>query len=661
MIRKNQRLEPANIKNVEITGGFWKERFDVFQTVTVPDVMDKFEHHRQYGGALRNFRMLIDGKNGPAAGQGLHDKSGRTIRDLRGPHYGPPWYDALIGETIRGIADLYTRRPDAAVEERIDSYIELMDKAQEAIGDGYLHTYNVLNCPEHRLGRNGGDILWQHDLYTAGAIVEAGVHHYRATGKTRMLAVACKFANYLVSQIGPEPRDNIVPAHPLAEEAFLHLYELFAENPGLQEKTGVPVNEGDYLELVKFWLDMRGRHENRKSYPRYMGEYAQDHVPLLEQNEAVGHAVRAVLLYAGMSEYANITGDERYAAAAKRLWDNITLRKLHISGGVGAVHNEEKFGYEYQLPNTAYLETCAGAAMVFFARSMFLREGRAEYMDVLERALYNGVLPGVSLKGDEYFYENPLSSGGQIRRWEWHGCPCCPPMFLKVMGEFPSYLYSSNAEGIWVNLYAASRARIEIGDRGEAELVQETNFPWGGEVTLSLRSCPGKPFSLNLRIPEYAASFTVTVNGSTIGAAPRDTTDKGYFRIERDWKAGDKIGISIGLEARLMAAHPFVRHDFGKVAIERGPLLYCVEETDNIMDSLVIPESVRLTATEVPGLPGITGLGFVDTLYRDVLAIPYYVWANRVIGKMDVWLDLENYRVPDGDWTGKLYRPYTGG
>jgi DUF1680 family protein len=471
-----------------------------------------------------------------------------------------------------------------------------------------------------------------------------------------MLRVACRFANYVVSQIGPEPRDNIVPAHPLPEEAFLHLYELFAENPDLKQKTGLVIDENEYLKLVKFWLDMRGRHGNRKSYPRYMGEYAQDHAPLLEQAEAIGHAVRAVLLYTGMSEYANITGDEQYAAAAKRLWNNIVLRKLHISGGVGAVHNEEKFGYEYQLPNTAYLETCAGAAMVFFARSMFLREGHGEYMDILERALYNGVLPGVSLKGDEYFYENPLSSGGQVKRWEWHGCPCCPPMFLKVMGEFPSYLYSSSEEGIWINLYAASRALIEIGNRGEAELVQETNFPWDGGVTIALRSCPQKAFTVNLRVPEYAASFTVTINGAVM----QGTTDNGYFRVDREWKNGDEIGILMGLEPRLMAAHPYIRDDFGKAAIERGPLLYCIEEIDNVMDSVVIPENASLETVEVKDLPGIMGLTFEDTRYRNILAIPYYAWANRKIGKMEVWLDVENYRPPSGGWNTRIYRPYTG-
>jgi DUF1680 family protein len=626
-------------------------------------MLNKFENHRQYGGALRNFRMVIDGLKGPPAGQGLHDKSGRTIRHLKGLHYGLPWYDALIGECIRGISDVLVHCPGGAggfaVNEKLDEIIDLMARAQEAIGDGYLHTFNVLNCPEHRFGRNGGDLLWQHDLYTAGAIVEAGVHHYRSTGKLTMLKVACKFANYVVSQIGPEPRDNIVPAHPLAEEAFLHLYELFAEDPDLKQKTGIPVQEDEYLSLVKFWLDMRGRHKNRKSYPRYMGEYAQDHAPLLEQNEAVGHAVRAVLLYAGMSEYANITGDEQYAAAAKRLWDNIVLRKLHISGGVGSVHNEEKFGYEYQLPNTAYLETCAGAAMVFFARSMFLREGRAEYMDILERALYNGVLPGVSLKGDEYFYENPLSSAGQIKRWEWHGCPCCPPMFLKVMGEFPSYLYSSNDEGIWVNLYADSRGRIALENRGEVELVQETDFPWDGRVKILLRSSPGKSFSLNLRVPEYAASFEVRVNGTAVQGTP----DNGYFPVRREWKAGDEIGIVMNLKARLMAAHPYVRDDFGKAAIERGPLLYCVEEVDNIMDSLVIPEAVHLETTEIEDLPGLTGLTFEDTRYRKILAVPYYAWANRKIGRMDVWLDVENYHIPSPlheDWTRGIYRPYSG-
>jgi DUF1680 family protein len=218
-------------------------------------------------------------------------------------------------------------------------------------------------------------------------------------------------------------------------------------------------------------------------------------------------------------------------------------------------------------------------------------------------------------------------------------------------------LYSSNDEGIWINLYAASRAHIQIGNRGEAELVQETDFPWDGRVKISLRSAPEKAFTVNLRVPEYAASFTVTVNGALV----RNAADKGYFRIDREWKEGDEIGVSIGMEPRLMAAHPYIRDDFGKAAIERGPLLYCIEETDNVMDSVVIRENSCLETTGIKDLPGITGLTFEDTRYRKVLAVPYYAWANRKIGRMEVWLDIENYRIPSGSWSGSIYRPYTGG
>jgi DUF1680 family protein len=546
------------------------------------------------------------------------------------------------------------------LDERLDGYIAIMAQSQATpgavSGDGWLDTYTTLICPDHRFGRDGGNLLWQHNLYNSGCLVEAGVHHYRATGKTNLLVIACRQANYMAGVIGPEPRENIVPAHSLAEEAYLKLYVLFAENPQLKEKIPFPVDEAKYLELVKFWLDMRGRHTGRTSYPRYMGEYSQDHVPLTEQNEAVGHAVRAGLLYTGIAEYVNVTGDKDYAATAQRLWESITRRKMHVSGNIGAVHSEEKFGYEYQLPNNAYLETCAGAAMLFFARNMFLRKGEGEYMEILEKVLYNGVLPGVSLKGDNYFYENPLTSGGNIKRWDWHPCPCCPPMFLKVMGELPSYLYSKDDDGIYVNLYTSSEVSFDF-NQNKFELKQETRFPWNGRVTLRVKSAPSSLLKIRLRIPSYAKNFSIAVNGTPFSPVNRDS----FAILEREWKTGDVISLDLEITPFLVAAHPYVKDDEGKVALQYGPLLYCIEEADNNMAGIVIPEHWHFEKEESKNFPGIIEIVFEDTLYRKVRAVPYYAWGNRTMGKMEVWLPVENFKksgVPE--WGPVLYKPYKG-
>jgi DUF1680 family protein len=632
MIKKNQMLFLAELKDVKILDGFWKERFDVFEGVTIPDILSKFE--KSQGGALNNFKLVKNGK--------------------KGIHAGPPWYDGLIGECIRGISDFLILHYNKDLDDRLDGYIGLMAEAQEVSGDGYLNTYTTLMCPEHRFGKDGGNLLFQHDLYNSGCIVEAGVHHYRATGKVNLLIVACKLANHVVNEIGPKPKENIIPAHSLPEEAYLKLYCLFAEYPDIKDRIPFPVYEEEYLALVKFWLDMRGCHDNRKSYPRYMGEYAQDHMPLADQSEAVGHCVRAALLYTGLAEYVNITGDKAYEAAVQRIWENITQRKMYISGNIGAVHLEEKFGYEYQLPNTGYLETCAGAAMLFFSRSMFLAKGTGEYFDVLEQTLYNGVLPGVSITGDEYFYRNPLSSPGNEKRWAWHNCPCCPPMFLKVMGEMPSYLYASDMEGVYINLYASSRSLLHFGG-GEVELIQDTRFPWDGLVSLTIESCRHEIFKIRLRIPVYIHDFSVTVNGEVVSGK----VSNGYITIEKRWNQGDSISLNCKLKPELWVAHPYVKDNEGRAAIRYGPLLYCIEETDNDMDNIVIPENCNMRVIPSKDFPGFKDIVFEDTHYREVRAIPYFAWANRSIGKMEVWIPVENFRKTEaGEWGKELYKPY---
>jgi DUF1680 family protein len=629
----NRKINLLDGRQVALKDGFWAERLGAVETVSVPDILDKFERDR--GGAFNNYKRTRDHKVGY--------------------HSGYPFSDGLVCECIRGISDFLGRHPNKEIEKRLDGYIELMAAAQDVSGDGYLNTYVTNNGIPHRWGTNGGNLLWSHELYNAGAVVEAGVHHYRATGKTNMLRIAVKFANLVTREMGPIPNVNIVPLHSIAEEAFLKLYRLFAGNPSLKDEIGIPVREEDYLNLVKFWLDKRGRHEDRVSFPRYAGEYSTDHMPLKQQTEAVGHAVRAALCYFGMAEYVNLTGDAQYKAAAKRIWRNIVGRKMHITGGIGAIHSEEKFGNEYQLPNDAYLETCASVALLFFAKAMFENEGLGEYVDVMEIALYNNILSGVSLKGNEYFYRNPLMSDGSEKRWEWHACPCCPPMLLKVLGEMPSYIYGTSGDGVYVNLYAPSDARIPLAG-GILELAQDTAFPWEDTVRVKLGACPARGFTLRLRVPGYAGAAAVSVNGAAV-AEPivRD----GYIALKESWKSGDEVVLKLGIQPQFIASHPYIVYNAGQVALRYGPMVYCIEENDNDMTDVVVPETCPTAVRASKTLPGVTEICFEDTLYRKVTAVPYYAWANRKIGKMQVWIRKENFRnAPAQDWGDALYRPY---
>lgn len=607
-------------KNVRITEGFWKQQMDKIHHTTVWDVLNKFEHDHE-AGIMRNFEWVVEG--------------------ARGEHIGPPWYDGLICEVIRGISDIIATTYDEELDKKIEYYTEKISEAQAKDPDGYINTYTTLICPDKRWGENGGSLIWQHELYNIGCLVEAGIHYYKATGKTKLLKCAVLAADCLCSVIGEEPRKNIVPAHSLPEEAMVKLYRLFVDESQLvnvfETEYGMNIESDKYLELTKFWLDHRGVHSNRASFPHYMGEYSQDHCRIEEQSEAVGHAVRAALLYTGLTAAGIEAGEERYLQAAKRIWDNVEQTKLHISGGIGAVHNEERFGYQYDLPNDAYLETCAGVAFAFWAGEMYRAFGESKYMDAFECALYNNVLPGLSADGVHYFYENPLISDGSIERWSWHGCPCCPPMFLKLMGSLPDYIYTYNNETLAVNLYMGSKGKLFVADT-EVEIMQEDcNIPWEGTSKITVNPAKESHFTLALRKPAWAESFKAEFRGKSYDVCD----EKGYILIEETFKANDRIVISMTLPAMKIEAHPYVSADTGKVALMRGPLLYCLEEKDN-------PEGVDI----------IVGNSGLETFEKDVCvnavcikgecangdfftAIPYYLWNNRGKGKMNVWLEQE--------------------
>jgi DUF1680 family protein len=639
-----QKVRNLPVAATSITDKFWAPKLKVLREVTVHDVLDKF----QSDGAFQNFCFVANGDDG-------------------GYHRGEPWYDGLIYETIRGIADILAVDYNKELDDRVDEIIEIVAKAQHAVGDGYINTYTLLDRPHQRWGDNGGNLRWQHDVYNAGCLVEAAVHHYKATGKTSLLDVAVRFANHMSDLMGPAPKRNIVPAHSLPEEALLKLYQLAIDEPELASRLSVPFVAAHYLDLVTFWIANRGNHDGRPSWEAY----AQDHKPVLEQEEAEGHAVRATLLYTGLTALYLTTGESKYVETAKKLWENIAYNKSHISGGVGAVHQEEKFGPNYELPDDGYLETCAAVGMGYFSWNLFLATGESKYIDALENILYNILLAGRSMNGHKYFYENPLVSNGRHNRWEWHNCPCCPPMIVKMLPELPAMIYAYDEQGVFVNLYVEAESQMQIGDV-VVGLAQQTAYPWDGSIGITVTPERAAQFQIRLRIPKWCEAYTVQVNGQS--------TDyrvvNGYAILEREWNRGDVIRLDLEMPVNLVEAHPNVTTHVDRVAIKRGPMLYCLESVDN--EKFVIRRGqvqyTRESADQEKGIhrklptAPVFETEYVDSFFDgavivrtkdvdgdEVIAIPYPYWNNRSRGAMNIWLQHAKQSDLKG-WENRLYR-----
>jgi DUF1680 family protein len=663
--------------DVKINDSFWSPRLQLWQTKTVNDVFDKFEgRYTPQGESLeRDFKDLGITRNAflnfdlVAAGK----------RDI-GKHHGPPWYDGLIYETIRGSADLLSIYPNEDLEARIDGYIDRIAKAQASDPDGYINTYTQLMNSKQRWGFNGGMLRWQHDVYNAGMLVESGVHYYRATGKTKLLNVAVKMANYMCKEIGPLPKKNVVPAHSGPEEALMKLYHLFKHEPALKSKMDSEVQEDDYYDLVRFWIEGRGHHvglpewnkwgneksekwirDNKYDDPKLgehrrpsWGDYAQDSVPVLQQKTIVGHAVRATLLATGVATVAAENKDPHYIDAATSLWDNMVGRRMFVTGGVGAIANDEKFGVDYFLPNDAYLETCAAVGAGFFSQRMNELTGKGKYIDEFERVLYNGVLTGISLSGDNYTYQNPLVSEHH-HRWEWHDCPCCPPMFLKMMGAIPDFIYSVSPDGIRVNLFIGSGAEFQV-ENNKVSLQQVTNYPWDGKVAISVDPEQAGEFVIKVRIPGWAlgvenplglyhsqvdVSPTVAVNGSVLDQKAVD----GYISISRSWKKGDKIELDLPMKPRLVYANDEVRNLSNMASVASGPLVYCFENNLNAdLDRLEIGSNTTAELKYQPDLlNGVNTIVYKSTSGNDYKAIPYYAVGNARTGdRYQVWVPVQH-------------------
>ncbi|MBR4756259.1 MAG: glycoside hydrolase family 127 protein [Bacteroidales bacterium] len=609
------------LKDVCLDGGFWGPRMQQWATTTANDVLDKFERD----GIYTNFDSVAEG-----------------LRDI-GKHAGPPWYDGLTYETIRGISDLLVLYPDPVLESRLDTVITHIIAAQASEPTGYINTYTQLNCNDKRWGKNGGQLRWQHDVYNSGCLVEAGIHFYRTTGKTDLLEAATKLANYMYDIMGPAPKWNVVPGHAQPEEALVKLYRLFKDEPGLAARLSVPVKAVHYKELAEFWIEQRGHYggEDPQGRPSEM-TYAQDSIPIFEQQTIEGHAVRATLLMTGLAAAAIENHDRRYIDAAKRLWDNMAGQKWFITGGVGAVHFDEKFGPDKFLPTDAYLETCAAVGAGFFSQRMNELTGKAFYMDEYERALYNNVLTGISFSGDRYTYQNPLNAEHHAR-WEWHGCPCCPPMFLKYMGAMPGYIYGSGKNSLYVNLFVSSHATVDVGGR-EVKASIETDYPWNGKIKVTVSPGKAKTFDVKIRIPGWASGkenpydlYTSQASGEPVlfvcgDRVPIEIED-GYAVVRRKWSDGDEIELNLPMNPRLVTAHPDVTQLKGRTALACGPIVYCLETIDNEdFDGILDPDvklELKWRGYLLGGIGTITGYNDGNVVFT---AIPYYAVGNRIPG-----------------------------
>ncbi|MBQ3659426.1 MAG: glycoside hydrolase family 127 protein, partial [Bacteroidales bacterium] len=499
-------------------------------------------------------------------------------------------------------------------EAKCDEWIDKFAAAQQR--DGYLNTYYTLTGLENRWSDMG-----MHEMYCAGHMTEAAVAYYNVTGKRKLLDVAIKMADHMMTVFGPEGRDW-VPGHEEIELALVKLYEVTGEKK--------------YLDFAEWLINERGHGFG--TWVKWRQEsYYQDDKPVREMTSIAGHAVRAMYLYCGMADVAAYTGDQGYMTALDSLWEDVVFRNMYVTGGIGQSSKNEGFTVDYSLPNmSAYCETCASVGMVLWNWRMNQFTGDSKYVDVLERSLYNGALAGISLEGDRFFYVNPLESLGTHHRQAWYGCACCPSQICRFLPSIGNYIYGVAKDGIYVNLYIGNSAAVKLGSR-KVTLTQETDYPWDGAVALTV-GCK-RPFksALRLRIPGWCKGYKLAVNGEAVEAP----VEKGYAVLQRAWRNGDKIVIDMDMQAEIVAADPRVKEDEGYRAVQRGPLVYCIEEVDNPdFAELRIEEDATFDAVWEPDL--LRGVTTLTTAVgdREMKLIPYYAWDNREAGRMRVWIPL---------------------
>ena len=632
-------VRPVPFTAVRVTDQFWAPKIETNRKVTIPFAFQKDEDTGRVDNFLRAAKAL----------------RGEPFDNHKYPPY--PFDDTDVYKVVEGAAYTLRVHPDPKLEAYVDDLIATVGAAQEA--DGYLYTARTID-PQHPHPWSGAE-RWtlegvnSHELYNLGHLYEAAVAYYDATGKRSLLDIALRTADLLDKTFGPGKRE-IWPGHQIIEMGLAKLYRTS--------------NDPRYLNLAKFMLDSRGP----QSAERGAGNrYVQAHARVTDQTDAVsgGHAVRAMYMFSGMADVAALTGDAQYVNALDKIWENVAYKKLHVTGGVGARAAGEAFGDNYELPNmSAYNETCAAVGNDYWNHRLFLLHADAKYIDVMERTLYNGLISGVSLDGKAFFYQNPLEATGNARkdqRSPWFGVACCPGNITRFMASVPGYVYGQKGDSVWVNLFMASSADIKLDNGRSLKLVQETRYPWDGAVKMTVNPDATSLATVNVRIPGWArdepvpsdlyrfadksnAAATLKVNGKNVPMK----LEKGYVAVTRTWKKGDVIELNLAMPVRRVAANDQVAADRGRVAIQRGPIVFAAEWADNAngkVRNLMLPDTTALKAEFQPallnGVEVVKGKavalardaqGKVNRTEQEFTAIPYYAWANRGKGEMIVWL-----------------------
>jgi len=636
--KQDYPIQPVAFTQVKLTDHFWTSRIETNRTVTIPASFERCEST----GRVKNFQMAAEHK-------------GKFCTTY-------PFDDTDIYKTIEGASYSLALHPDKKLDHYVDSMITIIGRAQEP--DGYLYTARTID-PLH-VGPWLGTQRWEkeqensHELYNAGHMYEGAAAHFLATGKRNFLNIALKNADLLVRTFGPGKR-HVAPGHQVVEMGLVKLYRITGKK--------------EYLDLAKFFIDERGHKEyNKKSKNVYEnGIYWQDDKPVIDQDEAEGHAVRAMYLYSGMADVAALTGDKEYLTAIDKIWNNMVGKKMYVQGSIGAVGDGERFGDNYELPNaTAYNETCAAIGNVFWNERMFLLHGDAKYIDVLEKTLYNGLVSGVGLDGKSFFYTNAM----QIRdgfnhpdiereRAGWFTCSCCPTNVVRLMPSIPGYIYAQNGKDVYVNLFISGTGDMKVNNK-DLKITQQNNYPWDGALAFTVDPTSSMELNLKIRIPGWAQNqavpsdlysyqtplnkkIEIKLNGKPIEYQMQN----GYAVINKKWKKGDKVEMNLPMDVQRVIATDKLTEDAGKIALQRGPIMYCAEWKDNDgkAANIIIPQNTTFsTAYDANLLNGITILkGDVKTIQVDadgqnistanktMTAIPYYSWANRGKGEMTVW------------------------
>ncbi len=625
---------PVPFTNVKITDEFWAPRLKTNREVTLPI---EYKHCKK---------------------SGRYDAWKWKPGKPKEPHI---FWDSDVAKWLEAAAYSLATHPDPKLERQVDAYVEMLEAGQGK--DGYLNSHYSLVEPDKRWS-NLRDCC---ELYCAGHLIEAAVAYAQATGKEKFLDVMCRYADLIDKKFGTK-RGQMrgYPGHQELELALVKLCRITGEKR--------------YLDLSKFFIDERGRQPHyydreahkRGDEPRHFHfrsyAYNQSHLPVREQKEVVGHSVRAFYMYTGMADVAAETGDRSLIAACKRLWVNATQKRMFVTGGIGPTSANEGFTIDYDLPTEkAYAETCAAIALVFFAQRMLHMDADSQYADVMERALYNGVLSGVSLSGDRFFYQNPLAVFPALnefrthhessRRQEWFGCACCPTNIVRMLASLGGYIYSQGKSEARINLFVDSSAEMKVGKQN-VQIQQATKYPWNGKVKVTVRPERPAEFTLSIRIPAWCRSASLSVNGKSISASRNKK--KGFARIKREWRPGDRVELDLPMPVERIEASPKVRQTCGRVALQRGPIVYCLEEADNgnNLNDLSLPKDAKLSSTRkkdfLGGVNVITGKAvrrrtsdWNRELYRPsqsrtetvkFTAVPYYAWANRAEGEMLVWM-----------------------